>query len=726
MSSPEMSDNQSRSRRSHTLTSTILIAGLAGFLLERLILFIIPQLENTPLEKFGGMIDSMLVAVLVVPVVVLITLKRHRRDVSGSTIQTKSDPGRWLRIAYLTTFAMVASLLLLLQAREEKQLTPYRDDGGWINLVGRQQAQSQKIARLMNRLITDNDLDAAEKTGREITVELQRWNEEAAELHRAYASRIGADKISSRWDYTDAESVRKVLIRAAEVVCRYTERRMPHAEIVKASRRYLKYDGPYLSAMDRAAKQLADDQRKAIHATISSMKLTTLAIIGAMVLTGLVLLEPAVRRTSKQHQLLKLHASEMEKLSCIAERANRAKSEFLANMSHEIRTPMTGILGYAQLLGDDAIGNDPEKRRDYVNIINRNGEHLLTIINDILDIAKIEAGKMSVEIIDTDAAQVAENVIALLRARASQKGIDLNMQYHSAIPERIQTDPIRLKQILTNLVGNAIKFTEKGKVSLEVSCDISNPNQCMIRMDIIDTGVGMTNEQISRIFNAFEQADTSTTRKFGGTGLGLKISKRFVEMLNGTITVSSTPDVGSTFRLEFPVGRLDTLVMVNRTITQLNIVTAQASRKTPPASNRLEGVRVLFADDAADNRNLLTFYMKKLGATIHTVENGRLAVEALCQNGDSNSPLLEVIPYDVVISDMQMPEMDGYTAVAKLRAKGCRLPIIALTAHSMSGDDQRCLDAGCDSFATKPIDFTKLTSLIRQAINGELRQAEAA
>ncbi|MFM9957901.1 MAG: CHASE domain-containing protein [Phycisphaerales bacterium] len=399
-----------------------------------------------------------------------------------------------------------------------------------------------------------------------------------------------------------------------------------------------------------------------------------------------------------------------------ARAATQAKSEFLANMSHEIRTPMTAIMGYTDLLYEDGdLARAPSSRVEYINTIRRNGEHLLSIINDILDIAKIEAGKMTVESIPVSPIQIIEDVVSLMSVRAQGKNISLEVCYETSVPETITSDPTRLKQVLINLVGNAIKFTELGAVTLRIGLDRFNARGPAIRFDIEDTGLGMNPEQLSRLFGAFEQADTSTTRKFGGTGLGLRISKRLAEMMGGDIEVRSEPGKGSTFTVVIAAGDLAGVALIERD-RAAQVVQHAPTTKTPETP--LKGVRILLAEDGPDNQRLISHHLKKAGAEVKIAGNGKIAVEMLTHSGTMDGPLADPAPFDLVLTDMQMPELDGYGATRLLRAKGCVLPIVALTAHAMAGDAEKCLGAGCDAYATKPIDKEKLIETCRSALQG--------
>ena len=390
-----------------------------------------------------------------------------------------------------------------------------------------------------------------------------------------------------------------------------------------------------------------------------------------------------------------------------AEEATRCKSEFLANMSHEIRTPMTAILGYADLMADPS--QSTADRMDSVQTIRRNATHLLSIINDILDISKIEAGKMGVEQIEASPAEIIADVATLLRGRALERGLFFDVEFKGLIPSQIRTDPTRIRQIIMNLAGNAVKFTAKGGV--RIRCTMSTPTDApkpSMRFDVIDTGIGLTPAQMGSLFEAFVQADTSTTRKFGGTGLGLMISKRLAQMLGGDITVASTPGQGSTFSVEVETGPLDKVTLIEGASEKRGSPSAVPAPECFATADALRGVRILLAEDGPDNQRLISFVLKKVGATVAIAENGRIAVDMAMAPGAA---------FDVILMDMQMPELDGYGAATELRAKGYEHPIIALTAHAMAGDRERCVAAGCNEYASKPIDRAALVTAIRAVLS---------
>ncbi len=377
-----------------------------------------------------------------------------------------------------------------------------------------------------------------------------------------------------------------------------------------------------------------------------------------------------------------------------AESANHAKSSFLANISHEIRTPLTAITGYAEmLLGPKGCKID---QAECINVIRRNSHHLQELINDILDLSKIEAGKVTVERAAADLPQVLCDIASMMRPRVMEKGLDFKLAFHGPVPRMIHTDALRLKQILVNLVGNASKFTAQGQISLTVFYE-HTATQDLLQFDITDTGIGITKEQLQRLFKPFSQADESTTRKFGGTGLGLTISRKLAQMLGGDISVQSEAGKGSTFRLTIdggPVNADDLLAEFTEAFVEPQTVANDDTEMT------IDG-HILLAEDGRDNRRLICTHLEAAGAEVDVAENGRIAVE-----------MARAGAYDLILMDMQMPELDGYGATSQLRAEGCKLPIVALTAHAMAEDRRKCLASGCTDYLTKPINSKLLISTV--------------
>jgi PAS domain S-box-containing protein len=390
----------------------------------------------------------------------------------------------------------------------------------------------------------------------------------------------------------------------------------------------------------------------------------------------------------------------LETVNAVAKADTKAKSEFLANMSHEIRTPMTAILGFADLLLESLeTPNDLEAART----IRRNGVYLLNLINDILDLSKIEAGRLVIERVPCSPRAMVADVLTLMRVRAASKNLSIVSECVGPIPETIQTDPIRLRQVLINLIGNAIKFTEAGSVRVRGCLLDAESGHPKMQFEVIDTGIGMTAEQVQNLFQPFTQGDSSTSRKFGGTGLGLVISKRLAEALGGDIAVSSSSGKGSAFTLTVDTGPLRDVPMISR-----NAATVPGEPASHPKSDLPMQIhsRLLLAEDGRDNQRLLSFLLREAGAEVALAENGQIAVElALKAVKDGH-------PFDLILMDMQMPIMDGYDATQRLRAEEITVPIIALTAHAMAGDRIKCLDAGCNDYLSKPVSRATLLKIV--------------
>jgi PAS domain S-box-containing protein len=393
-----------------------------------------------------------------------------------------------------------------------------------------------------------------------------------------------------------------------------------------------------------------------------------------------------------------------------AEAASQAKTEFLANMSHEIRTPMTAILGYADLLA--APDQPPAQRAECAAIIRRNGEHLLNILSDILDVSRIEAGMLRIDAVEFSPVRLIEDVCQLLEAPAAAKGLRLHRRWQTPLPATIGADPGRLRQILNNLIGNAVKFTERGEVTVTTSLDGG-----ALRVCVQDTGIGIDPKQIEGLFEPFSQADPSVTRRFGGAGLGLTISRNLARILGGEIAARSEPGAGSAFTLTLPVPagapQLTTGIEVQQAIRPPELAGPSGASVEPGARelSRL-GARILVAEDGADNQRLIRHHLQAAGARVEVAENGRLAVDAALGASAADDP------FDLILMDMQMPVMDGYTAAAELRRRGYTAPVVALTAHATPGDRERCVRAGCDDYLAKPVDRPALLAACARWVRG--------
>jgi PAS domain S-box-containing protein len=382
--------------------------------------------------------------------------------------------------------------------------------------------------------------------------------------------------------------------------------------------------------------------------------------------------------------------------------ANEAKSQFLANMSHEIRTPMNAILGFTEVLRRTGMRSADESSR-HLDIIHSSGRHLLELINDILDLSKVEAGRLEAERIAFEPHAVAHDVVGILEERALQKRLSLALDFPQAMPARIQGDPSRLRQILTNLIGNAIKFTERGgiRVVFRLEQDAQRTSYCI---DVVDTGIGILADKLDAVFEPFVQAEASTTRRFGGTGLGLTISRGFARAMGGDIVVSSVPGQGTTFSL-----RLDAGDLASARLLDPRALAARARKVAPAPGIRWEfpAAHVLVVDDGVENRQLVRVLLEEVGLRVSEAENGQIALDRVA-----------AVRHDLVLMDLQMPVMDGLTATRQLRASGCSLPVIALTADAMKGHERQLEEAGFSGYLTKPIDVDALLRDLAQRLDG--------
>lgn len=431
---------------------------------------------------------------------------------------------------------------------------------------------------------------------------------------------------------------------------------------------------------------------------------TPLFIAGILLLWIMVwasiILSSLVTKLQNQKQVLSSQSADIAKARDDAEQANQAKSSFLANMSHEIRTPLTSIIGFAECCLDSS--QSMQQRFEAISTIISNGNHLLHIINDVLDISKIEAGKLDIENKPISLTDLIQEVNMLIKVLAFEKNLPFSVNSTFPLPKEISIDQLRLKQILLNLCSNAIKFTEQGNVTLNISYQEKTGN---LSFEIVDTGIGMTKEQLDKILDPFQQADASITRKYGGTGLGLTLSKKLTKMLGGSLTMESKLNIGSRFTVEFKLGDMsESNYIYDANYDALNTSKVMTAQDIPNVSGK-----ILVAEDNKDIQALIKLLIQKVGAELTIVGNGQQAIDKALES-----------EFDLIFLDIQMPVMSGIDALQQLRAKNYNKPIIAMTANVMQKDRDECFAAGFDGFVSKPINKVELYS----AITDHLKDSE--
>ncbi|MEM6257656.1 MAG: response regulator [Planctomycetota bacterium] len=571
------------------------------------------------------------------------------------------------------------------------------DDSRVINVAGRQRMLSQRIARLSLVLAATMSKEDAER----LRVDLELWQTSHEGLISRDAKLGLSGHNSEEIDqlFTELTPSYKVIYQQADrlIGYAYLDRgdRPADVEMVAMSEQIGTEADLFLPLMHRIVGVYESESNSRLGALEKKEAWLTGIILLVLLLEAVLLFEPMIRR-------LNLYVKRLSDAAEEAKSANQAKSEFLANMSHEIRTPMASIIGYMEILKSSAQVDGLSGV--CIETIERNGNHLIELINDILEMSKIEAGELEVESVSMDPAQPAEEAVSLIRPKAIQCGLSMKIDYATPIPRLIHSDPLRMRQVLINLLGNAVKFTEQGGITLEVSYD---PEHRQMIYKVTDTGIGMTPEQVDRIaaFMPFTQADSSTTRRFGGTGLGLQISNSLAGKLGGGLQVESEFGEGSCFTFTAGIGEANSTELIKPTqVTEASDLGSPKAGKNHLQEKPLADLRIVVVEDGPDIQRLLKYELTRSGAHVRLLSSGLQAVELILNSATFSQP-------DLILMDMQMPEMDGYNATRTIRERGYKIPIVALTAHAMSGDRERCIRAGCDDYLTKPIKRDDLIQL---------------
>ena len=591
------------------------------------------------------------------------------------------DAVRRVRLTYAIALLVIASLTVTSQIKVRGVIDQMRSDGSVINIAGRQRMLSQRIAA--------SAVLAASAESREMRSRaLATMDDAVATLGVSHEGLIGRSLAvgshGERVTVPGENSVRvagllamiDVEYRALVSGAARLHGAVGHGEALAAARDVAMHADAFLVEMDAIVRAYEQDSSAKV-ARLAGVELALgFLTLLALAFEALLVFEPASRAVRRAL------AAERE--------AGQAKAEFLANVSHEMRTPMTAIVGYAELLDDEDFRGDANAAREARAAIRSSGRHLLAMVDDVLDLSRIERGKLEVDRLPVDIRAIADEAMLLVRPAAALKGIGLAAVCADGVPAWFESNPTRLRQALVNLLGNAVKFTERGSVTLRVSADAGSGE---LRLAVLDTGIGMTAEQLDRVMKheAFTQADASVTRRFGGTGLGLRISAELATHLGGSLESESVLGEGSTF----------TIVLRDVVVCDGPVV----PRSVESTVGALDGRRVLLVDDSIDNRRLIGFHLRKAGATVEEAENGEIACGMVLRAREDAE-----LAYDVVLMDMQMPVLDGYSAARRLRTEGVGVPIIALTAHAASGERAKCLGAGCSDYMTKPVDVPALVA----------------
>ena len=615
----------------------------------------------------------------------------HRHPPFGPTLPSHEravSPTRRLTVLYIAALSMVALLTITGQVFVQVALKTQSSDSRVVNLAGRQRMLSQRLSKASLALVSV-DPEARPRYAQELGFVVELWERTHRGLQWGDVKEglPGANSAEVSRMFASIEGDHQAMLASARALLDSSD--LPASSL--AATEVLAHERAFVEGMDRIVFQY-DKEAKARVTRLKLIELSLLTLtLAILTLEGFFVFRPAVRRVTESVEQLRLSNEQIQRQSEAVEAANRAKSEFLANMSHELRTPMNGVLGMTAILLDTPLS---WPQRQYVATIKKSGETLLTLLNDILDFSKIEAGRLEIERVPFSIRAVVDDTMSLFGLSAEQKGLQFRCVVDDNVAEWVSGDPGRLRQVLTNLVGNALKFTSTGEVGLRVH---GNNEHQTLRFEVQDTGIGIASETLERLFLPFSQADSSIMRRFGGTGLGLAISKQLVELMGGTFHVESKVGIGSTFSFE---------VHFPHVVEEHGTEVAKEQQESQGTALQFQGARILVAEDNETNQQVASIMLDHMGCQVRIAGNG---VDALSS--------LALFDFDLVLMDVQMPELDGLKATRRLReqrGRNARIPVIALTAHAMSGFREQCLEAGMNDYLSKPIERDKLAQCLER------------
>ena len=622
-------------------------------------------------------------------------------------------PADKLRLRNHLALGLIAFLTLLSQLVVQSALRRLETDAPVIKLAGDQIKLSKQIAKHAMELSVATTPARVIETTQEIRSQFVQWKT----VHRALEQGDDGLQIPAHRSPRLQELFTKVDPIQAGMAASISDMlaAVRKSELTKPERLRVSWFAAKISAAeeiysDRMEEVLTQYESEA-QGRLAWMKRLELALMSitllALLVEAVLVFRPATQMIRRQIAALQEQAVNLQAARLQAEAASRAKTCFLTNMSHEIRTPMTAILGYADMLRDPNLR--PNDAARFIDRIHTQGQHLTMLINSILDLAASEAGELVINRVRCNPRQIIGDVIANYAPRATAKDIALTLSCRGKLPTSVCTDPGRLRTIVTHLIDNAIKFTRQGGVTVAIS--LPDPSTEKLRIDVVDTGCGISPELQQRLFSPFVQADESLTRKEGGLGVELALSKRIAEALGGDITVNSEPGQGTTFTVHIGTGSLAGVEMVT------DHSAGMPQPMTAPPADVAVGRRLLVVDDAPDIQRLLHFVLTKSGATVAVAHHGEAGVAAVLEAAQRGQD------FDLVFMDMQMPVLDGYAATARLRELGCTLPIIAVTAHAMAGEREKCIAAGCTDYTTKPVERNRLMEMIHKYVPSRIAAA---